>query len=181
MRRICLVALAAVLSVAACGSSTTTPSPGGGGGGGPTASATPTLPGGGGEETTAIPSATPTSGAAASSGGVSTGGQATITSGSVTVILTTGVSCHHAVVGGVGITTVFAGSQESGDGKPDGISMNIPDDPSLNATISGSLGGKAFALRPSDARGTVEGNSGSWSGTDILGSNALFSGTFTCP
>ncbi|MGA3058175.1 MAG: hypothetical protein ABSE70_09125 [Candidatus Limnocylindrales bacterium] len=99
----------------------------------------------------------------------------------MTVTLTTGVSCHHAVVGGVGITTVFAGSQESGDGKPDGIGMNIPDDPSLNATISGSLGGRAFALRASDARGTVEGNSGSWSGTDGLGSNAVFSGTFTCP
>ena len=69
--------------------------------------------------------------------------------------------------------------QEAGDGKPDGISMNIPDDPSLNATISGSLGGRAFALGP-DARGRVESNSGTWSGTDILGSNARFSGTFTC-
>jgi hypothetical protein len=171
MRRICLIALAAVLSVAACGPSTTTPTPslGVGGGGGETEGGGPTL----------APGATATPGASGSQG-MSTGGQVTITSGSATVTLTD-ATCHHAVVGGVGITTVMAGNQEAGDGKPDGISMNIPDDPSLNATISGSLGGRAFALRASDARGHVEGNSGTWSGTDGLGSNARFSGTFTCP
>ncbi|MGD0248079.1 MAG: hypothetical protein ABSB75_03410 [Candidatus Limnocylindrales bacterium] len=173
MRRICLIALAAVLSVAACGPSSITPTPspgiwgGGGGGGG----------GSGSSEATLAPGATATPGTSGSQG--TTGGQVTITSGGVTVTLTD-ATCHHAVVGGVGITSVLAGSQESGDGKPDGISMNIPDDPSLNATISGSLGGRAFALGP-DARGHVEGNSGTWSGTDILGSGAHFSGTFTCP
>jgi hypothetical protein len=170
MRRICLIALA-LLSVAACGPSTTTPtpSPGGGSGGGQSEGGGPTL----------APGATATPGASGSQG-MSTGGQVTITSGSATVTLTADVTCHHAVVGGVGITTVLAGSQESGDGKPDGISMNIPDDPSLRATISGSLSGRAFALGP-DARGRVEGNSGTWSGTDALGSHASFSGTFTCP
>jgi hypothetical protein len=163
MHRICLVApvaLAAILSVAACGPSaaTSTPSPG--------------IWGGGGEPTLA-PGATATPGASQAGGG-----EVTIDAGGRTVTLP-GATCHHAVIGGVGITTVLAGNQEAGDGKPDGISMNIPDDPSLNATISGSVGGKAFALGP-DARGHVEGNSGTWSGTDILGSGTHFSGTFTC-
>ena len=69
MRRICLVALAAVLMVAACGPSTTTPTPSpGGGGGGEGEGGGPTL----------APGATATPGASGSQ--VSTGGQATITS-----------------------------------------------------------------------------------------------------
>lgn len=169
MRRICLVALAAVLSVAACGPSSITPTP------------SPGIWDGDGEDEGGGPTLSPgvTATPDASSSQAVTGGQVTITSGSATVTLTD-ATCHHAVLGGVGITTVMAGSQASGNGQPDGISMNIPDDPSLNATISGSLGGRAFALGP-DARGSVEGNSGTWSGTDILGSNARFSGTFTCP
>ena len=160
MRRICLVALVAMLSVAACGPSNTTPTP------------SPGIWDGNGEDgggPTLAPGATATPGGAAPQGG----GQVTITSGSTTVTLP-GATCHHAVVGGVGITTVMAGNRGS-----DEISMNIPDDPSLNATISGSLGGTAFALGP-DARGHVEGNSGTWSGTDILGSGVYYSGTFTC-
>jgi hypothetical protein len=117
--------------------------------------------------------ATPTPG---SNGGG--GGQVVITGAGSTVTLTSDVSCHNSATYGM---TVFAGSQARGEGQPDGIALTILPDPSLNATISGSLGGRTFALGP-DARGTVvNGNSGTWSGMDILGSNSLFSGTFTCP
>ena len=121
-------------------------------------------------------STTPSPGATGS--GAGGGGQVVITAPGVNVTLTTDVSCHNSATYGM---TVFAGSREAGDGQADGISLTIPTDPSLNATISGSVNQKAFALGP-DARGTVvNGNSGTWSGTDILGSNHFFSGTFTCP
>ena len=190
MRRICFVALVAVLSMAACGPSGATPTPSPGGGGeeatiDTSASATPHAGGsngngggGGGGEATASSSTAPTSAAGSSASGLRRGGEVAITRGSGTVTLTTDVSCQDSELYGM---VVLAGDQQSGDGKPDGISIMIPHDPSLHAVISGSVGGKAFALGP-DARGTVvNGDSGTWSGKDILGSNIVFSGTFTCP
>lgn len=166
MRRICLVALVAMLSMAACGPSGTTPTPSPVGGG---VDVTPEpAPG-----STATATAVPTPGS--NTGG---GGQVVITGAGVTVTLTSDVRCDNSATYGM---TVFAGSQARGEGQPDGIALTIPPDPSLNAIISGSLGGRLFALGP-DARGTVvNGNSGTWSGRDILGSNSLFSGSFTCP
>jgi hypothetical protein len=109
-------------------------------------------------------------------GGGGGGGQVVINGAGRSVTLTDAVSCHNSAEYGM---TVFAGSREAGDDQADGISLTIPTNSSLVATISGSLNGKAFALGP-DARGAVSGNSGTWSGTDILGSDSLFSGSFVC-
>jgi hypothetical protein len=159
LRRLWLGALVVLLSVAACGSTGSTVVPGGGGGG-------VSIP---------TPTASPGGGGGGESAGVGTG-QVVFSAGGTQVTLT-GATCSFSSTYG---TAVHAGDQQPGDGRPDGISISIPPDNSLHAVISGSVGGKAFALGP-DARGSVSGRSGSWSGTDILGSNSHFSGTFNCP
>jgi hypothetical protein len=110
-------------------------------------------------------------------GGGGGSGQVTIDAGGPSVTLTD-ARCFDTAEYGL---TVLAGSQEHGEGKPDGISMTILHDPTLNATISGSLNGRPFALSALDAKGTISGKSGTFSGTDSLGSGLMFSGTFTCP
>jgi hypothetical protein len=109
-------------------------------------------------------------------GGGGGSGTVVFTAGDVQVTLTDATCTFSATYG----TTVLAGSRAAGDGQPDGISLTIPSDNTLVATISGSAGLKAFALGP-DARGSVSGHSGSWSGTDIIGTRGHVGGTFTCP